>query len=294
MGHLVVDSIGLGGGEPMRKSTGPSIKARVCALAVYGPAAGAAGLESTWSAIVRIPSFRVAPLSQCPFRCGMDAGVGVVFVEIEQSDNQGSRSAGDGHRRRCLGTGSTLAGSRFRDRRGSRHPMGGACGRREAGSGDPRTSSRLGGGALTRPSATLSPAPRGEGMNPGRSSAAAISFGSAAQRAEPVHDEAAQPGVGAVPQERPDLAGVTQPDQGHRGPRLPLGQLVLDSSLTTGRCQTEAVTGGPSGTSGLSTDRTPAGSPGRPARGSCASWAAGSRPWTGTARTATSLVQTAA
>ena len=68
-----------------------------------------------------------------------------------------------------------------------------------------------------------------------------------AERAQPVDDEAAQPGVGAVPQQGPDFLGMTQPNQGDRRPRLTLGQSSLTSSSTTGRCQTEAVTGGPSG-----------------------------------------------
>src|SRR5262249_57143369 len=48
------------------------------------------------------------------------------------------------------------------------------------------------------------------------------------ERNEPVDEEAAHPGIGAVPQPRPDLAGMPQPDQGRRRPRLPLRQRVLE------------------------------------------------------------------
>src|ERR1700677_4915708 len=61
---------------------------------------------------------------------------------------------------------------------------------------------------LTRPSGTLSP-PRGARGKKGRED----HLGIGPQRIEPVDDEAPQPGIGAVLQQRPDLPGMAQPDQ---------------------------------------------------------------------------------
>ncbi len=100
-----------------------------------------------------------------------------------------------------------------------------------------------------------------------RSSSAAIAFRVGAQRVEPVDDEAAQPRVGAVPQEGPDRLRLAQTHQGHRGPRLALGQPVLGVGRgPAAGARPRPIAAGPRATCGRPTRRR-GGSPGRPAPG---------------------------
>ena len=63
-----------------------------------------------------------------------------------------------------------------------------------------------------------------------RSSSAAMSLGIGPQGVEPVDDEAAEPGVGTVPQQGPDLLGLPHADQGDRRPACRSASRSLTSS----------------------------------------------------------------
>ena len=72
----------------MRNSTGPSITAKVCRLAVDEPAPLAPVLELAQLGIGGLELLLLLPLPQDPFRRPVDAGVGVVAVEVEQLGDQ--------------------------------------------------------------------------------------------------------------------------------------------------------------------------------------------------------------
>ena len=59
--------------------------------------------------------------------------------------------------------------------------------------------------------------------------------------AQPIDDEATQPWILAVPQQRPYVLGVTEPDQGYCRRAWRSANSSFFSSETTGRCQTETV-----------------------------------------------------
>ena len=209
-------------------------------LAVDEPAAVAPVLELGQLGIGGLELGLLVPLPQRPLGRAVDAGVGVVFVEVEQLGDQGSRSLARRRRgRRFPGRGSERGGSRSRGGRGWRPSLAG----RVAMSGDRASPDR-------RPLAGSHRAARravdGVGDS-SRSSSAATSLGIGAQRIQPVDDEAPQPGIGAVPQQRPDLVGLAHADQGDRRAGLRSASWSFACSLITGRCQTEAVTSGPSG-----------------------------------------------
>ena len=95
-GFIAGDSIGLGWRRAHAELDRAFDQGEGLALAVHIPAPRAAGLEiELGQAGIRVRELRLlAPLSQCPFGCAVDAGVGVVFVEIEQFGDQGLAVSG--------------------------------------------------------------------------------------------------------------------------------------------------------------------------------------------------------
>ena len=151
-----------------------------------------------------------------------------------------------------------------------------------AGSGDPRR--RLRGRPLVGrddPHPALRPTRRsaarqGEGTSPA-GQVRRRPFEDRPQRIQPVDDEAAQPRVGAVTQERPDRIGFPEPDEGNGGPGLTHGERVLDvlahhGAMPDGGGHERPVR------NVLVTDTDTGRKPWAISFRPCASWAAGSKP----------------
>ena len=152
------------------------------------------------------------PLPQGPFRRTVDAGVGVVAVEVEQLGDQRLTLAGE----RALGAVmSPVPGSDARRIEVSgwkrMHPSNLTWRRLLTRLRGPKVSRRRrclwrrssfrGLGGVRRPAPNARPCPAA-----GSSSAATARIDT--QGLQPIDDEAAQPRVGTVPQERPDLLSL--------------------------------------------------------------------------------------
>ena len=76
------------GGEPMRNSTGPSITAKVCPWLLTYQRRSPRSLSFLNSASSGLELLLLLPLPQGPLRRPVDAGVGVIAVEVEQLGDQ--------------------------------------------------------------------------------------------------------------------------------------------------------------------------------------------------------------
>ncbi len=192
-------------------------------LAVDVPAAAAPILEPAQLAIDGLELLLPAPLPQGPGGRPVDACIGVVAADLEEPGDERLALAG----REALGP----VGAQCQDQRPPHRGLG-------------VEQDRIHRRPFTRPSATLSPLGGARGRC--RDALDVVEFRGddsrvGPQRAEPVDDEAAEAGIGAVPQQGPDRLGLAQADQGHRRPRLPLGEpvlrLLLDHGSVPDRCR---------------------------------------------------------
>ncbi len=138
------------------------------------------------------------PSAQGPFGRPVDAGVGVVAVELEQPAGQRSPA-----RQTAVSSAPYFPRARI-------------SARRIDVSGSKRMVLHLLGGARS---------PAADRIRRCGGIRRQTIPGLGTQRLQPVDDEAAEPRVGAVLQERPDPSPLPQADQRHRRPGLPFGQL---------------------------------------------------------------------
>ena len=73
----------------MRNSTGPSIMTKVCRRLLTNQRRSPRILELAQLGIGGLERVVLLPLAQDPFGCAVDAGVGVVAIEVEQLGDQG-------------------------------------------------------------------------------------------------------------------------------------------------------------------------------------------------------------